>query len=145
MILTGLCSQLLTAAPVTALLTSPGQTAKNSIFMNVATKQPPTSFLVLNIVAAPPAQATLDGISKLIEGEIQFDSYSSTPQAARLLSQTVRDYLMTTFNAGALPDGTAVQFVEVTLDHDEPYEQGGAGYLYRSLLRLKAFYTENAA
>ena len=141
MLLPGLYSQLIAAQPVSSLLAQP---AKGSIFINVAVKQSATPFLVMNLVAAPPAEATLAGISDLVEGEIQFDSYADTPQAARKLSRAVRDFLMTTFNAGALPDGTTIQFVDVTMDHDEPYEQGGTGYIYRSLLRLKAFYTEAA-
>lgn len=121
------------------VLASPANLA---IFITAAGKQPPRPFLVLNRVDGPPAGATLDGTSDLIDGEIQFDSYADTPQAAETLSHAVRDYLMKTFNAGALPDGTVIQFVDVTADHDEGYEQGGAGYLYRALLRLKAFYTE---
>jgi hypothetical protein len=139
MLLPGLYSALIAATPVSSLLAAP---AKGSVFINVAVKQTGRPFLVMNLVAGPPAQASLDGITGLVEGEIQFDSYADTPQQARQVSRAVRDFLMTTFNAGALPDGTVIQFVDVTLDHDEPFEQGGVAYLYRSLLRLKAFYTE---
>ena len=142
MLLPGLYSELGTAQAVTSLLGAPPTLAKTNIFINVAVKQANRPFLVMNLVAAPPAEASLDGISGLIAGEIQFDSYADTPQQARQLSRAVRDFLMTTFNAGALPDNTSIQFVDVTMDHDEPYEEGGSGYLYRSLLRLKAFYTE---
>jgi hypothetical protein len=139
MLLPGIYTELIAVPAVQALLASP---AKGAVFINVATKQAVTPFLVMNLVAGPPAEATLDGISDLIEGELQFDSYADTPQAARKLSRSVRDFLMTTLNGGALPDGTRIQFVDVTMDHDEPYEQGGTGYIYRSLLRLKALYTE---
>jgi hypothetical protein len=114
-----------------------------AVFISFADKVPTRPFLVMNLVAAPPAEATLDGISALIEGEIQFDSYADTPQQARTLSQAVKTFLMVTFLGGVLPDGTTIQFVDVTMDHDEPYEMGGVGYLYRCLLRLKAFYSES--
>jgi hypothetical protein len=142
MLLPGLYSQLTTAAA--AVQKALGSPADRSVFISFAIKNAPRPFLVLNLVDAPPAGATHDGISELIEGEIQFDSYADTPQAARALSRSVRDFLMKTFNAGALPDGTTIQFVDVTMDHDEPFEEGGTGYLYRSLLRLKAFFTEAA-
>ena len=139
MLLPGLVQQLELAASVTSKLGTP---VANAIQIVLAIKQAPRPFLVLNRVSAPPAGQTLDGISSLIEGEIQFDSYADTPQAASALSAAVRDYLMKTFNAGQLPDGTDIQFVEVVADHDEGYEQGGSGYLYRALLRLQAHYTE---
>jgi hypothetical protein len=144
-LLPGLTS-LLIAAPAAAVnsLLAPAPAPPNTlaIYINVAMKQSQRPYLVLNVVSAPPAEASLDGISALIDGEIQFDSYADTPQAAQQLSNAVRDYLMKTFNAGALPDKTTIQFVDVTMDHDEPYEQGGAGYIYRRLLRLQALYTE---
>lgn len=142
MILQGLYKQLLLAVPVTSLLGG-AATAAGSIYENVAIEQPPASFIVLNRAEAPPAGATLDGISDLIEGELQFDSYAPNSAAAKKLSLAVRDYLMKTFNAGALPEGSTVQFVDVTMDHDEPYELGGAGLISRAMLRLKAFYTES--
>lgn len=145
MLLPGLYSLLSSspsAAAVQALLGAP---ATGSVFIVAAIKQANRPFLVLNRVGAPPAASTLDGISQLIDGEIQFDSYADTPQQAQQLSLAVRDYLMTTFNAGALPDGTTIQFVDVTADHDEGREEGGIGYLYRSLLRLKALYTESTS
>ena len=127
------------AAAVQAALASP---PTDNVFINFATKGSRRPFLILNLVGGPPASGSLDGITALIEGEIQFDSYGDTPQDARKLSRALRDFLLNTFNAGALPDGTTIQFVDVTMDHDEPYEEGGSGYLYRTLLRLKAFYTE---
>ena len=139
MILPGIYKQLLKANAVTQLLSSP---AAQSIYINVAVKQSNRPYLIINRVAAPPAASSLDGMSQLIEGEIQIDSYADDQPTASKLSSAVRDYLMNTFSGGALPDNTTIQFVEVTMDHDEPYEQGGAGYLYRALLRLKAFYTE---
>jgi hypothetical protein len=141
MLLPGLYQQLQISATVKAAL---GAAAADSIFIDLAQKQAPRPHLVMTLVSGPPAEASLDGIAQLMEGEIQFDSYADKPQDARTLSNAVRDYLMTTFNAGALPDGTTIQFVDVTVDHNEQYELGGVGYLYRVLLRLKAFYTEHA-
>lgn len=142
MLLTGLYKKLATdsaAASVQKALSNP---AAKSVFMTVAPKGAARPYLVINVVSAPPASGTLDGITALKDGEIQFDSYGDTPQDANTLSNAVRDFLMLTFNQGQLPDGTNIQFVDVTMDQDEPYEQGGSGYLYRHLLRLHAFYTE---
>jgi hypothetical protein len=141
MLLPGLYAQLLdaSAATVQAALAKP---AADAIFIHLATKGCARPYLVLNVVGGPPAGATLDGISVLKDGEVQLDAYADTPQAARTLSNAVRTYLMTTFNNGVLPDGTQIQFVDVTIDEDQPYEEGGSGYLYRTLLRLHAFYTE---
>jgi hypothetical protein len=142
MLLPGLYKQLTTAPAAAAVQKLLAQPVAGSIFINAAVKQPPRPHLVLNLVSAPPAGSTLDGVSDLIDGEIQFDSYADTPQLARQLSLAVRDYWLKTFGAGQLPDGTNIQFVDVTVDHDEPREQGGGGYLDRSLLRLRSFYTE---
>lgn len=148
MLLQGLYRELISssAGAVTSILAVP---AAGSIAINAATKQQSalSCYLVLNLVGAPPAETTLDGISDLIEGEIQFDSYASMsgaadPITARKLSNAVRDYFLKTLVSGALPDGTTISFVAVTMDHDEPYELGGSGFSARCLLRLKAFYTE---
>lgn len=141
MLLPGLYAQLLdaSAAMVQGALAKP---AADAIFIQLAVKGAARPYLVLNLVGTPPAGATLDGISDLKDGEIQLDAYADTPQAAKTLSNAVRTYLMKTFNNGVFPDGTQIQFVDVTVDQDQPYEQGGTGYLYRTLLRLHAFYTE---
>lgn len=137
-VLSGSASPMVTS-PIAKYLGTP---ITGAIFINFAMKEPPRPFLVLNLVAAPPAEASLDGISILQEGEIQFDAYADSPQAARALTRAVRDYFMLTFVEGELPDGTEITFVDVTVDQDEPYELGGVGYLYRAMLRLKAFYLE---
>lgn len=142
MLLPGIYNQLLLPAAL-AVQKALGNSPANAMFVQAATtKNPPRPFLVMNRVGAPPAASTLDGISDLVDGEIQFDAYADTPQQAETLSHSVRDYCMKTFVSGALPDGTTIQFVDVTADHDEPFEEGGTGYLYRALLRLHAFYTE---
>jgi hypothetical protein len=143
MLLLGLY-KLLTAAPANPFSSLLAQPAASSIFMNVAVEQAGRPYLVLNNVSAPPAGETLDGISDLIDGEIQLDSYADDQPTATKVSRALRDYLMKTFVAGTLPDGTTIQFVSVTTDQDEPYELGGAGYIHRRLLRLQAFYTEGA-
>jgi len=125
-------------AALQAALASPASAA---IFMSLAVKGAPRPFLVLNLVAGPPAEASLDGISALREGEVQFDAYADSQQAARGLLDAVRDFWMLGFVTGTLPDGTAADFVDVTVDQDEPYELGGEGYIHRALLRLKALWT----
>jgi hypothetical protein len=142
MLLQGLYTLLTTGATTAAVQGALGKPASDCVHINVAPKMPTRPFLVLNTPDQEPAAQTLDGVSDLIDGEIQLDSYGDTPKAAQALSKTVRDFLMKTFVAGQLPDGTNVQFVEITMEKDEPYEQGGIGYLYRRLLRLRAFYTE---
>lgn len=134
--------QLLVSSPAVAVQNALANPAKTAIFIDVAVKQPPRPFLILTTVAAPPASGSLDGVTDLIDGELQFDSYADTPQAARKLSRAVRDFFMKTFVGGALSDGTTIQFTDVLMEQSEAYELGGVGYIYRYLLRLKAFYTE---
>lgn len=145
MLLPGLYKQLITdpaAAKVLALLSDP--TGAGSIFETVAVKGAVAPFLILNFFDALPASGSLDGISDLKDGEIQIDAYAATQPPARLLLNATRDYLMKTFVAGAFPDGTQITFVDVSLDRDMGYEQGDKSYVCRSLLRLKAFYTEGS-
>lgn len=124
-------------AAVQALLAAP---ATDSLYFSLAAKQAPRPYVVLHIVDAPPAAATLDGSSALIDGEFQFDSCADDQPTARQLSQAVRDALKEL--SGTLSDGTTIQFYEVSQDFDAGYDLGGDGYIYRSVLRLRAFYTE---
>jgi hypothetical protein len=117
-----------------------GATPQFSLYDSLASKQVPRPYAVLHIVDAPPAAHSLDGPSSLIDGEFQFDSYGDSQQSARQFSQAIRDALKNF--SGALNDGTTIQFFEVSMDVDLPYELGGNGYLYRSMVRLRAFYTE---
>ena len=117
-----------------------GNPADTGVFISLAVKQALRPYLVLHMISAPPAEATLDGISSLVQAEIQIDSYGDDPVTARQVSKAVKA-LLANFS-GALNDGTTIQFTDVPMDADEPYETGGGGYLYRSLLRLEAFYTE---
>lgn len=133
----GLYQQLQTATAVTSLL---GAQAKQAIFDGAAAKQPPNRFVVINALNAPPAAQTLDGVSDLIDGEIQFDAYAENQQTAQKLGRAVRDFFKGW--GGPLPDGTTIQFTEITIDRNAGFEQGAAGYTYRRLLRMKAMYTE---
>lgn len=143
-VLLGLAKQIAATPAITSLLAPAGSprpsAADNGIFISLALKQAQRPYLVLHTVSAPPAAGTLDGITALVDGEIQLDSYGDDPVSARQLSTALKKTFANF--SGALPDGTTVQFTDVTMDVDEPYEQGGGGYLYRSLLRLRAFYTE---
>jgi hypothetical protein len=134
-ILSGIYEALVAAPSVASLLGS-----STAVYFSVAQKGALPPYVVLHVVDGLPAEASLDGVSELIDGEIQFDSYGSDQLAARKLSRAVRD-LLKNFG-GALPDGTTIQFVDVTMDMDDPFEIGGQGYVDRSVLRLKAFYTE---
>lgn len=146
MIQSGLYEYLINAPSITALLTS-GQ-AGNSVHFVRAPKTPLTPFIVIHLPSVPPAEATFDGSSQLIEGFIQFDSYAADDTTglgggalnARKLSQTVRD-LFKNFSS-TLPDGTSISFTDVIADFDDGYEAGAENFLFRCVLRLKAFYTE---
>lgn len=148
MIQSGLYEQLINAPSITALLTS-GQAA-NSVHFVRAPKDPPTPFIVLHLPNVPPAEATFDGSSELIEGFVQFDCYAADDTSglgggalnARQLNRAVRD-LFKNFS-GTLPDGTTISFTDVLADFDDNYELGGENFLFRSVLRLKAFYTEGS-
>ncbi len=143
-VLQALAKQIAATPAIVALLAPAGSprpsAADNGIFISLALKQAQRPYLVLHMVDAPPAAGTLDGITALVDGEIQLDSYGDDPVSARQLSKAVKAAFANF--SGALPDGTVIQFVDVTMDVDEPYEQGGGGYLYRSLLRLRGFYLE---
>ena len=139
----GLYAQLLATPAVTAILAAPQpDTPYTGIYFSVAAKGAPAPYVVMHVSEAPPAEASLDGQSELIDGEIQFDSYAADGVTARKLSRAIRDALKNF--SGALPDGTTIQFVAVTMDLDDPFEIGGQGYVERSVLRLKALYTEAA-
>jgi hypothetical protein len=144
-VLQGLTEQLAAAPAIAKLLgVRPAMNpADTGIFISLAVKQSLRPYLVLHLVSAPPAEASLDGITGLVDAEIQFDSYGDDPVSARKLSQAVKGLLAG--NQVALPDGTVAEFVDVVMDADEPYELGGGGYLYRSLLRLRTFYTEGSS
>lgn len=138
MISNGLYELLTTTTPLSSLLAAP---ANNSVFFSLAQKQATRPYVVLHVVNAVPAEKTQDGSSALIDGELQFDSYADSQLMARRLSQTIRDLLVDF--TGPLPDGTILQFAEVIADFDDPYELGGGGYVFRSVLRLKALYTDS--
>lgn len=139
MIYIGLYTQLMNAAAVTSLLGSPPKVA---IFFGAAPKKPPQRFVVINILDAPPAAATLDGSSALIDGEFQFDSYAEDQMHARELCRAVKGAFLD--YRGSLSDDTTIGFTEVTADRDAGYEVGGEGYIFRCMLRMKAMYTEAA-
>jgi hypothetical protein len=138
----------MTSTPAIAQLLAPagvmrppaGNPGDTGVFISLAGKQALRPYLVLHLVSAPPADGTLDGITGLIDGEIQIDAYGDDPVSARQLSKAVKAAFAN--YSGQLSDNTILQFTDVTMDVDEVYEQGGGGYLYRSLLRLQAFYTE---
>jgi Protein of unknown function (DUF3168) len=148
MIQSGLYAMLVAAPSIQALLPVDSNTgaslAKNCIHFVRAPKEPQTPFIVIHMVNLPPAASSLDGVSELIEGEFQFDCYASDDGngalVARQLAQAVR--LLLENYSGTLPDGTTIAFYEVTSDFDDNYETGGQGYLFRSVLRLQAFYSE---
>jgi hypothetical protein len=123
-----------------AKLPAQGATPQYSFYFSLAQKEAPRPFVVMHVLDAPPAEHSGDGPSSLIDGEFQFDSYGDDQVAARKLSQAVRDALKQLQTA--LNDGTTIQFYKVSMDVDDPYELGGGGYVYRSVLRLRAFYTE---
>jgi hypothetical protein len=144
MLLPGLYGLLAGISAVTSLL---GKLPPNSqdgppIFFGAATKLELVPYLVMHKIPSLPAGQTLDGVGELIDGEIQFDSYANDQITAQKLARAVRDALKN--YGGSLPDGTTIQFTEVTAELDDNFEVGGEGYLFRSLVRLKAMYTEGA-
>jgi len=136
MILSGLYNLLLADPGVSAIIAAKG------VYFTLAAEQAARPFVVIHIVSAPPAETSLDGVSELISGRFQFDCYADDQLSARKLSRAVRDLLKN--YSGGLSDGTAIQFTAVNLDMDDPYEVGGQGFVFRSLLDLSAFYTEGA-
>ncbi len=117
-----------------------GATPQYSVYFSLATKLAPRPYLVMHLLDGTPAEQAMTGASPLSDGEIQFDSYADDLLTARKLSQAVREALKNF--AGALNDGTTIQFYEVSLDMDDAYDLGGGSYIFRCVLRLRAFYTE---
>jgi hypothetical protein len=115
--------------------------AVNAFFFGAASKQPPARFIVINVLDAPPAATTLSQTTALIDGEFQFDSYAESQLVARQISETIRGLLIDLVGA-TLPNGVTITFTENTVDRDLGYEIGAESYVFRSLLRLRAFYTE---
>jgi hypothetical protein len=144
MLASGLYVLLAGVSAVTSLLGKPPANSQDGppIFFGSALKEDLVPFLVIHKPLSLPAGQTLDGVSDLIDGEIQFDSYANDQITAQKLSRVVRDALKN--YGGALSDGTTIQFTEVTAELDDGYEEGGQGYLFRSLVRLKAMYTEGS-
>ena len=145
MILSGLYAQLASQSGLAALLgpgayTSAPSQIVNAFFFGAASKQPPQRFIVINVLDASPVATTLDLTTALKDGELQFDSYAENQLVARKISQTIRDLLVDFI--GTLPDGTTITFTENTVDRDLGYEIGADNYVFRALLRLRAFYTE---
>src|SRR5579863_2305446 len=148
MIQAGLYTALINAPSIQALMpkdSSGASLGKDCVHFVRAPKQPKLPCVVVHMINVPPADASLDGVvTNLIDGEFQFDSYadeaSNGALAARQLNRAVRE-LLQDFD-GTFTDGTVIRFYDVSSDFDDNYEEGGTGFLFRSVLRLKAFYTE---
>ena len=138
----GVANALVATPAVTAVLAldATGWAAKYALYFTRAQKQAPRPYLVMHEVDTPPLVHSMDGPSSQSDGEFQFDSYADDQATARKLSKAVRDALKN-FSSG-LSDGTTIQFYEVAFDSDDGYELGGKDYVYRRVLRLRAFYTE---
>jgi hypothetical protein len=109
------------------------------VYLSRADKQPPANYIVIHGDTTPAAHSQ-DGPSGLQDGEFQFDSYAPDQLTAQQLSNAVKS--ATESLSTALSDGTVIQFYKITMDADEPYEQGGGGYVFRRVLKQRAFYTE---
>lgn len=141
MILNGLYQVLSQSGATSSLIAAcPGGKPGTAIYFTLAAKGSARPFVVISIIDAPPAEQSMDGSSALIESRIQFDSYADDQLTARALSKAIR-LLLEDFDA-TLPDGTTAAFTGVNIDTDGPYEVGGAGYLFRNILDLSAFYQE---
>lgn len=148
-ILPALYAQLASSLPILQLI-GPGAynsaplSVVNAFFFGAAGKQTPQRFIVINVFDGTPAATTLDQTTALKGGEFQFDSYAENQLVARQISETVRDLLIDLVGA-TLPNGTTITFTENTVDRDLGYELGGESYVFRSMLRLSAFYTEGSS
>jgi hypothetical protein len=146
-ILPALYAQLAAQTPIQQLI-GPGAyngapaNAVSAFFFGAASKQPPARFIVINVLNAPPAATTLSQTTALIDGEFQFDSYAESQLVARQISETIRGLLIDLVGT-SLPNGVTITFTENTVDRDLGYEIGGESYVFRSLLRLRAFYNES--
>lgn len=139
----GIANALTQNPTVQALLAKGSGYSGYAVYFSLAAKGQQGSYLVLHGLDLPPAAHSMDGPSSLSDGEFQFDSYGKDQPTARQLSQAVRDALKNL--STTLSDGTSIQFYEIAMDSDDPYEIGDGGYVFRAVLRLRAFYTEPGA
>lgn len=143
MIQNGLFEILATTPSVNKLVApSPNAASGTGVYFSLAAKGALRPFIVMTIVASAPADKTLDGSTQLIRCRLQFDAYADDQLTARAVIKAVRE-LLQDFN-GPLPDGTILTMIDVNDDWDGPYEVGGKGYIYRSILDLNGFYQESS-
>lgn len=110
------------------------------IFIGMARRESARPYIVCYRVDAPPAGVTLDGSSALKDGLFQFDAFADSQidaeKLAKLIETSLEDY------GGSLPDGSTIQFYETQNCGDDAYEIGGSSFVFRSVLRMRAFFTE---
>lgn len=104
-------------------------------------------YIVIHLPDTLPAEETLEGVTVQRDGEIQFDTYANDvngAQTARQLAEAIRQVVLPdgSYFSGTLSDGTVISFYSVVAGLDDNYEVGGIGFLFRSVLKVKAFYTE---
>lgn len=105
-------------------------------------------YIVIHLPNTPPAEETLQGVTDLRDDEIQFDTYANDVNGAltaRQLANAIRELFLPDGGpnfSGPLSDGTTITFYSVMADFDDNYEVGGVGFLFRSVLKVKAFVLE---
>jgi len=134
MIMSGIRTRLAQDSGISALVPS------DRVYIGMAQRESRRPYIVCYRVDAPPAGVTLDGSSALKDGLFQFDSYADTQidaeKLAKLVEASLEDY------GGTLPDNSTIQFYETQNCGDDAYEVGGASFIFRSVLRMRAFFTE---
>ena len=99
--------------------------------------------LVLSCVSTRDLYS-MSGITGLREGQWQIDCYASDYYSASGLQLAVKSLLEN--YVGNLPDtdSTAVAATFIDKCWDMPYEEGGKGFIYRSLLDVRFHYYDTS-
>lgn len=134
MVISGIRTRLIQDSDIAALVPA------NRVYISMAEREARRPYIVCYRIDAPPAGVTLDGSSALKDGLFQFDCFADTQidaeKLAKIVEASLEDY------GGSLPDGSDIQFIETQNCGDDAYEIGGSSFVFRSVLRMKAFFTE---
>jgi hypothetical protein len=115
----------------------------NRVYFILQPKGTGVPSVVLSLVATKDLYDTT-GCTGLREALWQVDAYAADYYSCRATSRAVR-LLLESFT-GNLPDADATQVIAAFIekDWDMPYESGGKGFVFRSLLEVRLHYYDTS-
>jgi hypothetical protein len=135
-----LYSLITTSSAITALVS-------NRVYFVLQPKGTSIPSIVLSLVTTNDLYES-SGCTGLREGVWQIDCYGADYYTAKSVSKAVRlllDNYMGNMGGSVSPyvAGTAVTSCMISKDWDMPYEEGGKGFVYRSLLEIRMRYIDS--